>query len=409
MRLITLLLVVATVAAGCAPNSTTVDPESSQSAAIQDPANIKCNELINDVSGLEEWIAAVRVSGAYAKELGFSLPSEVFDRADGYQAFELSLAFGDWAAENTIRARAIEVREQVRELGPGCIQRFDAILQLADNIAVLAAAVISCTLSSDKVYAASFACGDSEFEGWRRQLISSRLEIIDQPIEGPSPEYVAGYRQWSEVANPGLESLSAFDVCLASSGYLYAPVAGLVNRLAVEDYLLQSEPLSPLLSRSEFEFSPVRLLWDASSPDKAMDGAVVMFGNFLNTAARRKRPSVTKLVNALRNSNPNVESRCIQPSNSMEALIGSLAVKVPAKSYGLGSLGDAAEAAASCSKDSFRKKMATELGNPLIEDYSFCFGRLWYGQFPVIIGQYVQVHSDLAAQSNFTKLFETIE
>ena len=67
------------------------------------------------------------------------------------------------------------------------------------------------------------------------------------------------------------------------------------------------------------------------------------------------------------------------------------------------------EAAASCSKDSFRKKMATELGNPLIEDYSFCFGRLWYGQFPVIIGQYVQVHSDLATQSNFTKLFETIE
>lgn len=401
-RRIAFVLSALLVASACQASS----PPANSEPLSDDPnmaADRECSDLISAVPGLEDWIDSVRTADGITEEIG--LPYDDLDRSDGYELLELAYSGFE------LRSEISDSADAIRRQGLGCIDRFDAIIEVSDNLVVLGAAMVSCTISQEQYIAVIYTCPTFELVEWRAVLVTELLASVELPIEAPSPEYLAQLKPWRSGSDDevGLnQNLSASAACNTASGLVGAMPLFWFQFVAGEDYRAEAVHKSPLSVSSVSDTGPVHRLWEAEKKSKAEDAAFGYFTTIVNVAAR-KLELASELRRALVDVNPRLTELCRSVTAEVEKLIGPIDAKVPKNSVGLGVYGAMIEAFLKCSNNSYIKRKAKELGDPLMTSPGMCLRRLYWGSFETISGIYVNVMVELGKHSNFVSVAEALD
>lgn len=401
MKLRFLITVALVISAACTPNTDGGTPEESGASNPIAVATASCLEVGAGIPGLDAWVESVRSAHGISVSLFGVSPSDALKRSDGYELLEINHAFGPLREQLRISADAI------RRLGPDCIERYDLIMQVSDNLVVLAAAEISCTINPTKSVSI-WACPSVQLGKWREQLVLDPLSQLDLPINPPSPEYLAALTPW--VSKPGDTyalgaSISTAVACEATSGALQAPALVLAEALASIDFLFEDVHSSPLTSKSSSKTSAVHNLWESDSPTAA-DDAGAGYWNAFTLAAAKKNSLAAEIRVVLLDANVGIREICASMETSVADLLGPVDQPVPKGSKGLGSMGSVVSALEGCESASFRKKQAEALGNPLLTEEGMCVRILVFRGLSSVIGDFVDVAATAGQYSNFVTVKE---
>lgn len=380
-------------------------PSSSGELPSDDP-NIaterECSNIVKSVPGLEEWISAVRSADGIASGIG--LPYEDLDRSDGYELVELSYA------ADQFRPKLMDSADAIRRQGPGCVERLDAILDIGDNLVVLGAAMVSCTIPQDQYNAVIWTCPTFELAEWRQTLVSDLLATLEVPLEAPTPEYLVTLKTWNSGSDDeyGLsQNLSTAAACNTASGLVEALPQFWFAYVAGEDYRAEVLHSSPLSYKSASDTGPVSRLWEAAKESKADDAVYDIFTSVVNIAAR-KLELAAELRKTVIEVNPALIDLCRPVTAEVEKLIGPAEAKRPKNGLGVGAFSSMIEAFIECGKNSYVEKKAKELGDPLMTSPGMCLRRLYWGGFQDISTAYVAVMTQLGKFSHFESVAEAL-
>lgn len=403
LRIAALLLALATVTIACIPNSAGGNDSLKDSMSDDAIADTQCSAIAEGVVGLQDWIAKVMNAHAIVTPIG--LAYEDLFRSDGYELLELSYSFEPIGTQ--LQSKAAEIRQ----LGGGCIAKYDAVMHMGENLPVLGAAFVSCTIPQDQYKASLWTCPTFNLTQWRDRLVMDKLSEFDSPISAPTPEYLANLKPWNSGSNDNVglsENLSSVRACQTASGFVQASPGFWFNFVAGEDYRAESIHRSPLSIMSSSDTGPVHQLWEVDNKSDASDASFGYFNAFANAAARRIKVAAD-LQRLLIEAMPATVQLCSPVTAAVEKLIGSSNVKVPKNGTGNGSMGNVIEAFIKCGDKSFQEMKAKELGDPLIDSPGMCLRRLYWGGFKVVSEHYVDVMDRLAGFSYFRSVSEDLQ
>ena len=384
----------------------TTTPPISPGLLSDDPnmaADRECSNIATNIPGLVDWTNSVRTADGIIKNIG--LPYEDLDRSDGYELVELAYAAYEF------RPKVLDSADAIRRQGLGCVERFDAIIEISDNLVILGAAMVSCTISQEQYKAMIWTCPTFELAEWRQALVSDLLEVLEVPIVAPTPEYLVALKPWNSGSNDefGLsQNLSSSTACNTTSGLVEALPLFWFAHVAGEDYRAEVVHSSPLNSKSGSDTGPVHQLWEEEKESKADDAAFGYFTTIANVAAR-KMELASELRRTVVEVNPRLTELCRLVTVEVEKLIGPTDVKVPKNSLGVGAYASMIEAFIECGKNSYVKKKARELGDPLMTSPGWCLRRLYWGGFRDISEIYVDVMVQLGKYSHFVSVAEALD
>lgn len=366
-------------------------------------ADRECTNIAAAIPGLLDWTKSVRSADGITKNIG--LPYENLDRSDGYELVELAYAAYEF------RSKIMDSADAIRRQGLGCVERFDAFIEISDNLVVLGTAMVSCTIPQEQYKAMIWTCPISELAEWRQVLVADLLAALEVPIEAPTPEYLVALKPWDSGSDDdfGLsQNLSSSTACNTASGlgeafplFWFAHVAG-------EDYRAEVVHSSPLSSSSVSDMGPVHRLWEAKKESQADDAAFSYFTTIVNVAAR-KLELASELRRTVVKASPRLTELCRSVTVEVEKLIGPTDGKVPKNSLGVGAYASMIEAFLECNKNSYQKKKAKELSDPLMTTPGWCVRRLYWGGFKDISAIYVDVMVELGKYSHFVSVAEATE
>ena len=384
----------------------TTTPPISSELLSDDPnmaADKQCSNIVTAIPGLLDWTSSVRTADGITKDIG--LPYDDLDRSDGYELVELAYTAYEF------RAKIMDSADAIRRQGLGCVDRFDTIIEISDNLVVLGAAIVSCTIPQEQYKAMIWTCPTDELAEWRQALVSDLLAALEMPIEAPTPEYLVALKPWNSGSDDdfGLsQNLSSSAACNTASGLVEALPLFWFAYVAGEDYRAEVVHSSPLSSKSVSDMGPVHRLWEAEKESKADDAVFSYFTTIVNAAAR-KLELASELRRTVVEVNPSLVGLCRPVTVEVEKLIGPTDVKVPKSSFGVGEYASMIEAFIGCSKNSYIKKKAKELSDPLMTYSGWCVRRLYWGSFKNISAIYVEVMAQLGKYSHFVSVAEALD
>lgn len=401
MKLRILLAVALIFSAACTPNPDGGAPEGSGASNPVAIATDACLKIGASIPGLDLWLESVRSAHGVSVSFSGVSPSDALKRSDGYELLELNHAFSPF--RDQLRSSA----DAIRRLGPDCVMRYDLIMQLSDNLVVLAAAEISCTFNPAKSISL-WSCPNVQLGSWRGQLVSDLLSRLDLPINPPTPEYLAGLAPW--ISNPGdiyalSASISTATACKATSGALQAPALAWAEALASIDFLFEDVHSSPLTSKSNSSASAVHDIWESSSASAAEDAAAQRW-NILTLAAAKKNAEAEGIRNALLGANADIREICGPMELAVADLVGPADETVPKGSEGLGSIGAVISALNGCGNAGFRERQAEAMGNPVLIDETLCVRILVFRGLTTVSSDFVDVAVAAGQYSNFLTVNE---
>lgn len=404
MRVAAFVPILLSVTIACAPSQSGNIPEAGSLPNPIEIATKQCTDIAAGIPGLNSWVDSVRSADGVTTSLLGVMPSDVLDRRMGYELIELNYAF------DPIRKLLLDSADEIRAIGPDCIKHFDAAIQLGDNLPLIGAAIIMCTMAKE-TWVTTWTCPSIQLEKWRTQLISDLVTSMDAPVSPPTPEYLASLGAWSPASNDLYSlgaNISTSAACNTASGFLQALTPNWIAWVATVDYSLEDEHNSPLSTLSLSKTGPVHQLWEQESDKKGDDAMFENFKSLLNSATKNY-DLAKEMRDLVLSSNAGIESLCLPLTTEVENLVGPADRKVPANSLGLGSLGSVVAGFTGCSKASFRKQEAKKMGNPMLTEQGMCIRLLYFGGFVTVTEHYVGVHNAASLYSHYVSVSEALE
>jgi hypothetical protein len=170
---------------GCTSANQSTAPSSQPSVAA-------CEALVPP--GMDSWLTDV---AAVVQSLPETPGTSFAERSASYKLWRLHEDFNaDYEPELYKKTVAI------RNLGPGCIGKFDSLIQINRGLPIVGSSIFLCSVKGNAPIEGIFTCSDpSKVQDDVQVLILDPLAKYAGTFDGPSIEFLQGLRPW-----PGAES-----------------------------------------------------------------------------------------------------------------------------------------------------------------------------------------------------------
>jgi hypothetical protein len=165
------------------------------------PAVAACHALLPP--GLDAWVAKVE---GVIESLPDAPGTSFAERSASYKLWRLHEDFEPYFGQMLDDAPAI------RNLGPGCVSKFDAAIQINRGLPIVGARIYLCSQKGDSndPLTGIFTCLDpGKVKEDAAELIVKPLGAYNASFDGPTVEYLQGLRPWG-LGHPNQDIYSAF-------------------------------------------------------------------------------------------------------------------------------------------------------------------------------------------------------